>query len=251
MTMRVAVASQARQQPRGAPAALGADAPARVVLVLSNRPDAAALEARAQWHFRRGTDRPGGRGRVAGPAGAPPGWTCWSWLGTQARARRRHRSLPAIASSTHPALLPGFGGGACTAITRARGRAGERCAREWCHRPSGWTRCTTAAHTGAARVPVLPEDTPVTLAARCSQSSIGCFPPSCWRPRLRAVQFPSRDRGVHVVIRRHAARAISVSDKRHRRLARGLTQLGWRSSPRAAPPPRSVRPASRSCRWRR
>jgi phosphoribosylglycinamide formyltransferase-1 len=168
MTMRVAVAVSGRGSNLEALLrALGADAPARVVLVLSNRPDAAALE-RARAHgipAEALTDSADGA----------------EWLDRLARrevdllvlagylklvpaaviARFRDRVL-----NVHPALLPGFGG---------RGMYG--------HHVHEAVLASGARESGAtvhlvdevydrgrilarARVPVLPEDTPDTLAAR-------------------------------------------------------------------------------------
>jgi phosphoribosylglycinamide formyltransferase 1 len=168
MTMRVAVAVSGRGSNLEALLrALGADAPARVVLVLSNRPDAAALE-RARTHgvpAEALTDSADGA----------------EWLDRLARhqvdllvlagylklvpaaviARFRDRVL-----NVHPALLPSFGG---------RGMYG--------HHLHEAVLASGARESGAtvhlvdevydrgrilaqARVPVLPEDTPDTLAAR-------------------------------------------------------------------------------------
>jgi len=168
MTMRVAVAVSGRGSNLEALLhALGAEAPARVVLVLSNRPDAAALE-RARAHgipAEALTDSADGA----------------EWLDRLARhevdllvlagylklvpaaviARFRDRVL-----NVHPALLPGFGG---------RGMYG--------HHVHEAVLASGARESGAtvhlvdevydrgrilaqARVPVLPEDTPDTLAAR-------------------------------------------------------------------------------------
>ena len=168
MTMRVAVAVSGRGSNLEALLhALGAEAPARVVLVLSNRPEAAALE-RARAHgipAEALTDSADGA----------------EWLDRLARhevdllvlagylklvpaaviARFRDRVL-----NVHPALLPGFGG---------RGMYG--------HHVHEAVLASGARESGAtvhlvdevydrgrilaqARVPVLPEDTPDTLAAR-------------------------------------------------------------------------------------
>jgi formyltetrahydrofolate-dependent phosphoribosylglycinamide formyltransferase len=166
--MRVAVAVSGRGSNLEALLrALGADAPARVVLVLSNRPDAAALEgARAHGISAEVlTDSADGA----------------EWLDRLVRhqvdllvlagylklvpaaviARFRDRVL-----NVHPALLPGFGG---------RGMYG--------HHVHEAVLASGARESGAtvhlvdevydrgrilaqARVPVLPEDTPDTLAAR-------------------------------------------------------------------------------------
>jgi len=168
MTMRVAVAVSGRGSNLEALLhALGAEAPARVVLVLSNRPEAVALE-RARAHgipAEALTDSADGA----------------EWLDRLARhevdllvlagylklvpaaviARFRDRVL-----NVHPALLPGFGG---------RGMYG--------HHVHEAVLASGARESGAtvhlvdevydrgrilaqARVPVLPEDTPDTLAAR-------------------------------------------------------------------------------------
>jgi len=168
MTMRVAVAVSGRGSNLEALLhALGAEAPARVVLVLSNRPEAVALE-RARAHgipAEALTDSADGA----------------EWLDRLARhevdllvlagylklvpaaviARFRDRVL-----NVHPALLPGFGG---------RGMYGLRV-----HEAvlaSGARESGATVHLvdevyyrgrilAQARVPVLPEDTPDTLAAR-------------------------------------------------------------------------------------
>jgi formyltetrahydrofolate-dependent phosphoribosylglycinamide formyltransferase len=166
--MRVAVAVSGRGSNLEALLhALGAEAPARVVLVLSNRPEAVALE-RARAHgipAEALTDSADGA----------------EWLDRLARhevdllvlagylklvpaaviARFRDRVL-----NVHPALLPGFGG---------RGMYGLRV-----HEAvlaSGARESGATVHLvdevydrgrilAQARVPVLPEDTPDTLAAR-------------------------------------------------------------------------------------
>ena len=168
MTMRVAVAVSGRGSNLEALLrALGPDAPARVVLVLSNRPDAGALE-RAREH--------------AVPAEVlPDAADAADWL----RRLERHRVdllvlagylklVPAAVIAryrdrilnVHPALLPAFGG---------RGMYG--------HRVHEAVLASGARESGATvhlvdevydrgailaqgRVPVLPDDTPDRLAAR-------------------------------------------------------------------------------------
>jgi len=168
MTMRVAVAVSGRGSNLEALLrALGADAPARVVLVLSNRPDAAALE-RARAHgipAEALTDSADGA----------------EWLDRLARrevdllvlagylklvpaaviARFRDRVL-----NVHPALLPGFGGPGMYGhhVHEAVLASGARESGATVHLVDEvYDRGRILAQ---ARVPVLPEDTPDTLAAR-------------------------------------------------------------------------------------
>ena len=171
MTMRVAVAVSGRGSNLEALLrALEHDAPARVVLVLSSRPDAAALE----------------RARARGvPAEVlPDPADAADWLD---RLERHRVDLLVLAGylklvpaaviaryrdrivNVHPALLPGFGG---------RGMYGRRVheavlasgARE-----SGATVHLVdevydrGAILAQGRVPVLPDDTPDRLAARVLQ----------------------------------------------------------------------------------
>lgn len=168
MMMRVAVAVSGRGSNLEALLrALKGRAPARVVLVLSNRPDAGAL-ARAREHAVPGEV-------LSDPANGA------DWLARLAHhrvdllvlagylklvpadviARYRHRIV-----NVHPALLPAFGG---------RGMYGHRVheavlasgARE-----SGATvhlvdeEYDRGAILARGRVPVLPDDTPERLAAR-------------------------------------------------------------------------------------
>jgi phosphoribosylglycinamide formyltransferase-1 len=168
MTMRVAVAVSGRGSNLEALLhALGPAAPARVILVLSDRPDAGALE-RAREH-----------GVPAEILSVPTDAT--EWLG---RLDRHRTDLVVLAGylklvpapvidrfrdrilNIHPALLPAFGG---------KGMYGHRVheavlasgARE-----SGATvhlvdeAYDRGAVLGQARVPVLPDDTPDRLAAR-------------------------------------------------------------------------------------
>ena len=168
MTMRVAVAVSGRGSNLEALLrALGKDAPARVVLVLSSRPDAGALE----------------RARARGlPAEVlPDPADAGDWLD---RLERHRVDLLVLAGyltlvpaaviaryrdrivNVHPALLPGFGG---------RGMYG--------HRVHEAVLASGARESGATvhlvdevydrgailaqgRVPVLPDDTPDRLAAR-------------------------------------------------------------------------------------
>ncbi|HKT61861.1 MAG TPA: phosphoribosylglycinamide formyltransferase [Gemmatimonadales bacterium] len=168
MTLRVAVAVSGRGSNLEALLrALGTDAPARVVLVVSNRADAAALD-RAREH-----------GVPAEVLANPADATEWLELLAQHRvdllvlagylklvpasviARYRDRIL-----NIHPALLPAFGG---------RGMYG--------HHVHEAVLASGARESGAtvhlvdevydrgrilaqARVPVLRGDTPETLAAR-------------------------------------------------------------------------------------
>ena len=168
MTMRIAVAVSGRGSNLEALLrALGPAAPAQVVLVLSNRPDAGALE-RARAH-----DVPGEV--LTDPADGT------EWLARLARHRVELLVLagyvklvpPDVVAhytgrilNVHPALLPAFGG---------RGMYGHRVheavlasgARE-----SGATVHLVdevydrGAILGQARVPVLPGDDAETLAAR-------------------------------------------------------------------------------------
>jgi formyltetrahydrofolate-dependent phosphoribosylglycinamide formyltransferase len=171
MTMRVAVAVSGRGSNLEALLrALGKDAPARVVLVLSNRPDAGALE-RAHTH---------GVPTEVLPDPADPA----DWLD---RLERHRVDLLVLAGylklvpaaviaryrdrivNVHPGLLPAFGG---------RGMYG--------HRVHDAVLASGARESGATvhlvdevydrgailaqgRVPVLPDDTPDRLAARVLQ----------------------------------------------------------------------------------
>ena len=155
-----------RQQSRGAAHGLGATTrPARVVLVLSDRPDAGGLAA---------------RGASGIPGGAPDPSDAAEWLGLlDARGSDLLvlagylKLVPAavVASyrgriiNMHPALLPAFGGPGMYG-PGARGGAGERRARERRTVHLVDEEYDRGADPGPARVPVLPGDTPDTLAAR-------------------------------------------------------------------------------------
>ena len=168
MTMRVAVAVSGRGSNLLALLrALGPEAPARVVLVLSDRPDAGALERAREYGVPAEV--------LSDPADAA------QWL-TQLE---RHRTelvvlagylklvpAPVIARfrdrilNVHPALLPAFGG---------KGMYGQRV-----HQAvlaSGARESGATVHLvdeaydrgpvlAQVRVPVLPDDTPDRLAAR-------------------------------------------------------------------------------------
>jgi phosphoribosylglycinamide formyltransferase-1 len=168
MTMRVAVAVSGRGSNLEALLrALGPDAPARVVLVLSNRPDAGALE-RARHHAVPAEVLPD-------PADAA------DWL----QRLERHRAdllvlagylklVPAAVVTryrdrilnVHPALLPAFGG------PGMYGRRVHEAVLASGARESGATihLVDEVYDRGAilvqGRVPVLPDDTPDRLAAR-------------------------------------------------------------------------------------
>jgi phosphoribosylglycinamide formyltransferase-1 len=168
MTMRVAVAVSGRGSNLEALLhALGPAAPARVVLVLSDRPDARALE-RAREH--------GVPAEVLSvPADAA------EWL---VRLERHRTDLVVLAGylklvpapviarfrdrilNIHPALLPAFGGKGMYGL-RVHQAVLASGARE-----SGATvhlvdeAYDRGAVLGQARVPVLPDDTPDRLAAR-------------------------------------------------------------------------------------
>jgi formyltetrahydrofolate-dependent phosphoribosylglycinamide formyltransferase len=168
MTMRVAVAVSGRGSNLEALLrALGADAPAQVVLVLSNRPDAGALE-RARAH---------GVAAEVLPDPADPA----DWLARLERhridlvvlagylklvpapviARYRHRIV-----NVHPALLPAFGGPGMYGhhVHEAVLRSGARESGATVHLVDEvYDRGTILAQV---RVPVLPGDTPERLAAR-------------------------------------------------------------------------------------
>ena len=168
MTMRVAVAVSGRgSNLQALLRALGPEAPARVVLVLSDRPDAGALERAREYGVPAEV--------LSDPADAA------QWL-TQLE---RHRTelvvlagylklvpAPVIARfrdrilNVHPALLPAFGG---------KGMYGQRV-----HQAvlaSGARESGATVHLvdeaydrgpvlAQVRVPVLPDDTPDRLAAR-------------------------------------------------------------------------------------
>jgi phosphoribosylglycinamide formyltransferase 1 len=168
MTMRVAVAVSGRGSNLEALLhALGPAAPARVVLVLSDRPDAGALE-RAREH-----------GVPAEVLAVPS--DAAEWLG---RLDRHRTDLVVLAGylklvpapvidrfrdrilNIHPALLPAFGGKGMYGL-RVHEAVLASGARE-----SGATvhlvdeAYDRGAVLGQARVPVLPDDTPDRLAAR-------------------------------------------------------------------------------------
>ncbi|HUR95249.1 MAG TPA: phosphoribosylglycinamide formyltransferase [Gemmatimonadales bacterium] len=168
MTMRVAVAASGRGSNLEALLrALGSDAPARVVLVLSNRTDAVALE-RARAH-----------GVAAEVLPDPADGSDWL-----ARLERHGIDLLVLAGylklvpaavitrfrdrilNVHPALLPAFGG---------RGMYGhhvhEAVLRSGARESGATVHLVDEAYDGGTilaqgRVPVLPGDTPGTLAAR-------------------------------------------------------------------------------------
>lgn len=168
MPMHVAVAVSGRGSNLEALLrALGPDAPARVVLVLSDRADAPALARAAQ----RGIVTATLRDHADGP----------EWLA----ALERHRvdllvlagylklvPAPVVARyrgrilNVHPALLPAFGG------QGMYGRRVHQAVLDSGARESGATiHLVDEAYDrgpilGQARVPVLPGDTPDTLAAR-------------------------------------------------------------------------------------
>jgi phosphoribosylglycinamide formyltransferase-1 len=168
MTMRVAVAVSGRGSNLEALlCALGADAPARVVLVLSNRPDAGALE-RARAHGVAAEVLPD-------PADAA------DWL---ARLERHRVDLVVLAGylklvpapviaryrdrivNVHPALLPAFGGPGMYGhhVHESVLRSGARESGATVHLvDEAYDRGAILAQ---ARVPVLPGDTPERLAAR-------------------------------------------------------------------------------------
>jgi phosphoribosylglycinamide formyltransferase 1 len=168
MPMHVAVAVSGRGSNLDALlGALGPDAPARVVVVLSNRPDAAALERAAARH-------------VPSVALRDPADSA-EWLGVLERhavdlvvlagylklvpsgviARFRGRII-----NVHPALLPSFGG------KGMYGRRVHEAVLASGARESGATVHLVdevydrGAILGQARVPVLPGDDPDRLAAR-------------------------------------------------------------------------------------
>jgi formyltetrahydrofolate-dependent phosphoribosylglycinamide formyltransferase len=168
MTMRVAVAVSGRGSNLEALLrALGTDAPAQVVLVLSNRPDAGAL----------------GRARAHGVAAEvlPDPADAADWLARLERhridlvvlagylklvpapviARYRHRIV-----NVHPALLPAFGGPGMYGH-----HVHEAVLRSGAHESGATVHLVDEVYDrGAilaqARVPVLPGDTPDRLAAR-------------------------------------------------------------------------------------
>lgn len=168
MTMRVAVAVSGRGSNLEALLrALGADAPAQVALVLSNRPDAGALvRARARGVAVE---------VLADPAEAT------DWL---ARLERHRIDLVVLAGylklvpapviaryrnrivNVHPALLPAFGGRGMYGhhVHEAVLRSGARESGATVHLVD--EMYDRGAILARGRVPVLPGDTPERLAAR-------------------------------------------------------------------------------------
>ena len=168
MTMRVAVAVSGRGSNLEALLrAMGADAPARVVLVVSNRADAAALD--------RARDHGVPAEVLLNPADAN------EWLERLARHRvdllvlaGYLKLVPAAAIAryrdrilnVHPALLPAFGGRGMYGhhVHEAVLASGARESGATVHLVDEvYDRGRTLAQ---ARVPVLPGDTAETLAAR-------------------------------------------------------------------------------------
>jgi phosphoribosylglycinamide formyltransferase-1 len=168
MTMRVAVAVSGRgSNLQALLRALGPEAPARVVLVLSDRPDAGALERAREYGVPAEV--------LSDPADAA------QWL-TQLE---RHRTelvvlagylklvpAPVIARfrdrilNVHPALLPAFGGKGMYGhrVHQAVLASGARESGATVHLvDEAYDRGPVLAQV---RVPVLPDDTPDRLAAR-------------------------------------------------------------------------------------
>lgn len=168
MTMRVAVAVSGRGSNLEALLrALGPEAPAQVALVLSNRPDAGALE-RARAH--------GVPAEVLPDPADPADWLArleryqidllvlagyLKLVPAPVIARYRHRIV-----NVHPALLPAFGG---------RGMYGrhvhEAVLASGVHESGATVHLVDEVYDRGAvlaqrRVPVLPDDTPERLAAR-------------------------------------------------------------------------------------
>lgn len=178
MMMRVAVAVSGRgSNLQALLRALGPDAPARVVLVLSNRADAGGLQHAAAY------------GVPAEVLGDPS--DAADWL---ARLERHETDLLVLAGylklvppgviaryrgrilNVHPALLPGFGG---------RGMYGRRVHEAVLRsgaRESGATvhlvdeEYDRGAILAQARVPVLPDDDPDRLAARVLEAEHRLLP---------------------------------------------------------------------------
>jgi phosphoribosylglycinamide formyltransferase-1 len=178
MTMRVAVAVSGRGSNLEALLrALGPDAPARVILVLSNRADAGAL-ARAREH-----DVPC---EVLADAGDPDEWL--------SRLRQYRVDLLVLAGylklvppsvvaqfrdrilNVHPALLPAFGGAGMYGrrVHQAVLASGARESGATVHLVDEvYDRGRILAQT---RVPVLPGDTPERLAARVLEAEHRLLP---------------------------------------------------------------------------
>jgi phosphoribosylglycinamide formyltransferase 1 len=168
MTMRVAVAVSGRgSNLQALLRALGPGAPARVVLVLSDRPDAGALDRAREYEVPAEI--------LSDPADATEWLTRLERHGTELVVLAGYLKLvpaPVIARyrdrilNVHPALLPAFGG---------KGMYGHRV-----HEAvlaSGARESGATVHLvdeaydrgpvlGQVRVPVLPDDTPDRLAAR-------------------------------------------------------------------------------------
>ncbi len=168
MTMRVAVAVSGRgSNLESLLHALGPETPARVVLVLSNRPDAGGLE----------------RARAHGVAAEvlPDPDDAADWL---ARLERHRIDLLVLAGylklvpapvvaryrhlivNIHPALLPAFGGRGMYGL-----RVHEAVLRSGARESGATVHLVDEAYDRGAilaqgRVPVLPDDTPERLAAR-------------------------------------------------------------------------------------
>ena len=258
MPMHVAVAVSGRGSNLEALLrALGPDAPARVVLVLSNRPDAPALErAAAQRHpqpsrcatrrtpreWLAALERHGG-----GPARAR--------RLPQAGARRRRRALSRSDHQRPPGAAPGIRRArACTAAgcTRPCSRAARARAAPPC---TWWTRCTTAARSWPRRGCPCSRATPRTARGAGARGRAPAAARRGARRRGRGPPGPdSRTRGVSLRDRSVMPRAlISVSDKRGIVAVRpgaGRSSAG-RSSPPAAPRPRCGARGCRSSPWTR
>lgn len=194
MSLRIAVAISGRgSNLRALLEALGPKAPAEVILVLSNRPDAAGLE------LARQRDIPA---EVLEDPTSARGWL--------ARLARHAVELVVLAGylklvplevisayrgriiNIHPALLPAFGG---------PGMYGHRV-----HQAvlaSGARESGATVHLvdevydrgevlGQARVPVLPDDTPQTLSARVREAEHRLLPAAVLAAALagRPVRIP-------------------------------------------------------------